>query len=150
MDVGSNEAGDPFWLAAFSVYNTWQSKGYSVNSDLLMYPKCGAVHNEPAWSARLPTFYHFVLSLWSESNPLEVQKFPPKLELSNVDTINGSAQLRFLAPLGIPFTLSRSSNLQNWPDSTSLAPATAIWEEKMLNEMFTTPPNHRFWRLQSQ
>ena len=147
MDVGSDEAGNPFWLAAFDVYNTWQGKGYSVNSDLLMYSQCGAVHNEHYWSARLSTFYQFALSLWSEPNSLAVQKFPPKLELTNVDAMNGSAQLRFLAPLGIPFTLSRSTNLQSWPDSTSLTPATAIWEDKVLNEMFTAPANQRFWRL---
>ena len=154
MDIGSQEVSgganaDPYWFDAHGVYNTWLHKGYTVNSELLLYPQCGGMHNEYYWSSRLPTFFQFVLGLWSEPNPLAVQKFPPRLELFNVDPINGSAQLRFLAPLGIPFTLSRSTNLQNWPDTISLAPSPAVWEERVINEQFSAPPNQRFWRLTS-
>ena len=72
MDIGSNESSssqsnsNTYWLGAFGVYNTWLGDGYAVNSELLMYPKCGAIHNEPAWSARLPVFFQFALSLWTE------------------------------------------------------------------------------------
>jgi hypothetical protein len=64
-----------------------------------------------------------------------------------VDPFNGIAQLHFLAPLGIPFTLSRSPDLQAWPETVSLAPATSIWEDRVLNEQFPAPANVRFWRL---
>ena len=48
---------------------------------MLLYPKCGATHNEAAWSGRLPSFYQFALSLWGEPNPLALAKFPPRLEI---------------------------------------------------------------------
>ncbi|HJT82446.1 MAG TPA: alpha/beta hydrolase-fold protein, partial [Chthoniobacterales bacterium] len=154
MDIGSEEvsggaSSDPYWLDAHGVYNSWLDKGYAVNSELLLYPQCGGMHNEPTWSARLPHFYQFALSLLTEPNPLAFQKFPPKLELFSVDPVNGSAQVRFLAPLGIPFTLRRSTDLQSWPESSPLAPATAIWEDKVINEQFSAPPNQRFWRVTS-
>lgn len=154
MDIGSSESSsgqgssDPYWLDAFAVYNTWLDKGYVVNSEFLMYPKCGAVHNEVAWSARLPSFFQFVLSLWNEPNPLALAKFPPKLELFSLDPLNGTARLHFLAPLGIPFTLGRSADLMSWPDTSSLPPATAIWEDRFLDEEFAAPAARRFWRLQ--
>jgi predicted alpha/beta superfamily hydrolase len=149
MDVGSSEDGDPFWLDAIGVYGTWLGQGYSVNSELLLYPQCGAVHNEHYWSGRLPTFFQFVLNLWSEPNLLALEKFPPKLDLLGVDPINGTAHLHYLAPLGIPFVLSRSGNLTSWPDQLPLAPATAIWEDRFIDDQFATPVNQRFWRLQS-
>jgi len=152
MDIGTNENSSSqsdsnvYWLDAWSVYNTWQSNGYIVNSDLLMYPKCGAVHNEGAWSARLPTFFQFVLNLWSETNTLALAKFPPALKLLSADSVGGAAQLHFLAPLGVPFTLKRSGDLANWPDQISLTIATDIWEDRIVEEGFT-PANHRFWQL---
>src|SRR5205085_1774065 len=109
MDIGSSEsssgqsASDPYWLDALSVYNTWLDKGYAVNSELLMWPQCGGMHNEQYWSGRLPTFFQFVLSLWNEPNLLALEKFPPKLDLLGVDPANGTAHLHYLAPLGIPF-----------------------------------------------
>lgn len=84
MDIGSAESSSSqndsnvYWLDAFTSYNKWLDVGYAVNSDLLMYPKCGAVPNEAAWSGRLPTFYQFALSLWCEPNPLALAKYPPE------------------------------------------------------------------------
>ncbi|MEY2486725.1 MAG: hypothetical protein QOH39_2373 [Verrucomicrobiota bacterium] len=153
MDIGSSESSssqsssDTYWFGAFAVYNTWLGDGYAVNSEVLMYPKCGAVHNEAAWSTRLPAFYQFVLNLWSEPNKLALEKFPPRVELLNCDPVGGSVQLHFLAPLGIPFTLNRSSDLMAWPDQISLAPATAIWEDRILTEQFPVPSDRSFWRL---
>ena len=112
-----------------------------------MYPKCGAVHNEAAWSGRLPAFYQFALSLWGEPNTLALQKFPPRLEILNADPVNGTAHLHFLAPLGIAFSLNRSGDLMTWPDQSPLAPATAIWEDHSLDETFPAPASRRFWRL---
>jgi predicted alpha/beta superfamily hydrolase len=153
MDIGSSEdsssqsSSDVYWFDALGVYNTWLDKGYAVNSELLLYPKCGAVHNEAAWSARLPTFFQFVVNLWGEPNNIALDKFPPKLDLLSVDAMNGTAQLHFLAPLDVPFTLGGSPDLQTWPDQTSLAPATAIWEDRVFQEQFSTPSSRRFWRL---
>ncbi|HEY4283876.1 MAG TPA: alpha/beta hydrolase-fold protein [Chthoniobacterales bacterium] len=147
MDIGSDEDGDSSWFDAFNVYNTWLDKGYAVNSEFLMYPQCGAMHNEHYWSGRLPTFFQFVLNLWSEPNTIALEKFPPRLDLLGVDPLNGTAHLHFLAPLGIPFVLNRSTDLMSWPDTTSLAPATAIWEDRFVDEQFNVPANKRFWRL---
>jgi Putative esterase len=153
MDIGSSESSSSqsdsnvYWLDAFGVYNTWLGDGYAVNSELLMYPKCGAVHNEAAWSGRLPVFFQFALSLWSEPNTIALEKFPPRLELLNCDPVNGTARLHFLAPLGIPFVLNRSIDLMTWPDQSPLAPATAIWEDRFLDEQFPAPAERRFWRL---
>ena len=155
MDIGGSESSssqgssDVYWFGAWAVYNTWEGDGYAVNSELLMYPKCGAVHNEAAWSARLPAFFQFVLSLWSEPNPLALEKFPPRLELLTCDPTGGTAQLHFLAPLGVSFNLDRSGDLTTWPDQTSLAPANAIWEDRFLNEQFPAPTDRQFWRLQA-
>ena len=156
MDIGSAESsggqGDSniYWLGAFSVYNQWQSVGYAINSDLLMYPQCGAVHNEGAWSGRLPTFYQYALSLWTETNPLALSKFPPRLDVLSLAPASGTARLHFLAPLGVPFTLGRSSDLINWTDQSALPAATAIWEDRYLDEQFPVPSDHRFWRLSYQ
>ena len=114
-----------------------------------MWPQCGAMHNEHYWSGRLPTFFQFVLSLWNEPNYLALEKFPPKLDLLGVNPVNGTAHLHYLAPLGIPFVLSRSADLVSWPDQTSLASATAIWEDRFFDDQFPIPRNLRFWRLQS-
>jgi predicted alpha/beta superfamily hydrolase len=153
MDVGSTESqssqttSDKYWLDAWNVYSTWLGKGYAVNSELLMYPQCNGVHNEHYWSGRLPTFFQFVVNQWSEPNLLALEKFPPTVQLVSVDPAGGTAQLRFLAPLGIPFTLRRSTDLQTWPESMSLSPATEIWEDRIVNDQFAPTPNHRFWRL---
>jgi predicted alpha/beta superfamily hydrolase len=153
LDIGSSESSssqnssDTYWFGAFGVYNTWLSAGYAVNTELLIYPKCGAVHNEAAWSARLPAFFQFVLNPWSEPNTIALEKFPPRLELLNCDPVAGTAQLHFIAPLGISFTLGRSPDLMTWPDQISLTPATGIWEERFLNEQFPAPASRRFWRL---
>ncbi|MEY2439354.1 MAG: hypothetical protein QOI34_739 [Verrucomicrobiota bacterium] len=153
MDIGSTEnsasqsSSDVYWLDAFTVYNKWLGDGYAVNSELLMYPRCGAVHNENAWSTRLPVFFHFALNLWSEPNPLALNKFPPRLDVVTCDPTAGTTQLHFLAPLGIPFTVKRSSDLMTWPDQSALPPATAIWEDRILDEQFDMTASRRFWRL---
>lgn len=152
MDIGSTEisssqsSSDVYWLDAFGVYNKWLGDGYAVNSEFVMYPRCAAVHNEAAWSARLPVFYHFALNLWDETNGLALSKYPPRLEILQSDPVAGTARLRFLAPLGVPFTLGRSSDLISWPGQTALTPATAIWENRVVDEQFA-PANRRFWRL---
>ena len=111
-----------------------------------MYPRCGAVHNEAAWSDRLPVFFHFALSLWDETNSLALSKYPPRLEILQSDSVAGTARLRFLAPLGVSFTLGRSSDLASWPDQVTLAPAAGVWETRVLDEQFV-PANRRFWNL---
>jgi predicted alpha/beta superfamily hydrolase len=153
MDIGSSESSssqqdsNTYWQGAFGVYNTWLGDGYAVNSELLMYPQCGAVHNEGAWSGRLPVFYQFALSLWGEVNTIALEKFPPRLQMLNADPVNGTAHMHFLAPLGVAFSLQRSSDLFSWPDASPLAPASAIWEDRSLDETFTAPAARRFWRL---
>lgn len=152
MDIGSMENSTSqsnsniYWLDAFSVYNDWVDDGYVINTEMLMYSKCGANHNEGAWSLRLPVFYKFALSLWDEANSLALSKYPPRLEVTQPNAANGTARLRFLAPLGVPFTLSRSPDLANWPDQSAIPAAGAIWEDRIVDESFT-PTNRRFWRL---
>jgi predicted alpha/beta superfamily hydrolase len=155
MDIGSSESSssqsssETYWEDALSVYNTWLGDGYAVNSDLLMWPQCGAVHNEAAWSGRLPAFFQFALTVWSEGNPIALRKFPPRLDLSSVDLSGGSARLHFLAPLGAAFTLFRSTDLMSWEDQTLLPPATSIWEDRNVVDPFALPATRRFWRLQT-
>jgi predicted alpha/beta superfamily hydrolase len=152
MDIGTSESSssqsnsDIYWLDALGVYNKWLDAGYTVNSDMLLYPKCGAVHNEAAWSGRLPAFYQFALSLWGEPNPLALAKFPPRLEILSVSPAAGTARLRYLAPLGVPFTLGRSPDLATWPEQSALPAATSIWEERIVDETFDTSVSKRFWR----
>ena len=153
MDIGSAENSssqndaNTYWLGAFGVYNQWQSTGYAINSDLLMYPQCGAVHNEAAWSNRLPTYYQYALSLWSEPNPLALAKFPPHLDVVSLNPASGTARLHFVAPLGFPFTLGRSTDLLDWTNQSSLPAATAIWEDRFVDEQFAPTDDRRFWRL---
>lgn len=153
MDIGSSESSSSqsdsnvYWLDAFTTYNKWLDVGYAVNADLLMYPQCGAVHNEAAWSGRLPAFFQYALSPWTEPNPLALAQFPPRLELLSVTRANGSARLHFLAPLGVPFTLGRSPDLTTWLDQSALAVAIAIWEDRVVDETFDVSTGQRFWRL---
>lgn len=153
MDIGSSESSssqndaNTYWLGAFRVYNQWQMAGYAVNSELVMYPQCGAVHNEAAWSGRLPTYYQYALSLWLEPNPLALAKFPPHLDVLSVNPASGTARLHFVAPLGFPFTLSRSPDLMDWSNQSPLPAATAIWEDRFVDEQFAPTSDRRFWRL---
>lgn len=153
MDIGSTESSSSqsdsnvYWLGAFSVYNRWQIAGYAVNSELVMYPQCGAVHNEGAWSGRLPTYYQYELSLWSEPNPLALTKFPPHLDVVSISAASGTARLHYLAPLGYPFTLGRSEDLMDWSSQSPLPAATAIWEDRYVDEQFAPTSERRFWRL---
>ena len=152
LDIGSAERSssqdnpDTYWLDAFTAYNKWLDVGYAVNSDLLMSPKCGAVCNEAAWSGRLPTFYQFALSLWSESNLLAFAKFPPH-DILSLSPATGTAKLHFVAPLGIPITLGRSTDLTTWPVQSALPAATSIFEDRIVDEVFDPASDKRFWRL---
>ncbi|MGI8432066.1 MAG: alpha/beta hydrolase-fold protein [Chthoniobacterales bacterium] len=153
LDIGSAESSssqdnpDTYWLDAFTAYNKWLDVGYAVNRDLLMYPKCGAVHNEAAWSGRLPTFYQFALSLWSEPNLLALAKFPPHLDILSLSSAAGRARLHFLAPLGVPLILGRSTDLTTWPVQSALPAATSIFEDRIVDEVFDPASDKRFWRL---
>jgi hypothetical protein len=84
-------------------------------------------------------FFQFAVSLWSEPDTIALEKFPPKLQLLNCDPVNGTARLYFLAPLEIPFVVNRSADLMTRPEQSSLAPATAIWEDRFLDEQFAAP-----------
>ncbi len=155
MDIGSSESSasqsssQVYWNDAFTIYNTWLGDGYAVNSELLMFPQCGASHNEKAWSGRLPTFFQFALNLSSELNPIALSKFPPRLELVSVNAASGIAHLHFLAPLGVSFNLMHSADLAAWPDPTYFAPTKLIWEDRYVDEAFAPSTIRRFWRLQA-
>jgi predicted alpha/beta superfamily hydrolase len=152
MDMGTNESSglqsssNIYWSAALSAYNQWLGDGYAVNSEMLFYPDCGGIHNESNWSRRLPAFYSFILNPWDEPNSIALAKFPPQPQILNPNPTAGTARIRFLAPLGVRFTLSRSSNLSSWPDQSTLQAANGLWEDWTLD--ITCPVNgNSFWRL---
>lgn len=151
MDIGSNEnaGGDSntYWEGALNVYNQFLSKGYTVNSNLFFYPQPNAIHNEYWWSDRLPYFYQFALNLWDEPNTLALAKFPPALQLLSADPVGGSAQISYLAPLGITFTLQSSPDLFSWTNRATATPATNIWEDRTVNDTFAPGSKQLFWRI---
>lgn len=120
MDIGTSENSASqtdsgvYWSGALRVYNNWLADGYAVNSELLFYPDCGGIHNESAWSRRLPVFYRFMLSPWDEPNTIALTKYLPQLQIFNPNPAAGTVRLRFLAPLGVPFALWRSPDLSSW------------------------------------
>ena len=152
MDIGTNENSASqtdsaiYWNGALTIYNNFLSKGYAVNGDQLFFPERGAIHNESAWSRRLPVFYKFILSLWDEPNPLALAKYPPILTVEPDIPSSGTHRLHFLAPLGISFNLERSPNLQNWTPS-NLSPASAIWEDRAVDDNLSPGTTKHFWRL---
>ena len=151
MDIGTNENSASqtdsavYWNGALAIYNRWLGLGYAVNRDQLFYPERGAIHNESAWSRRLPVFYRFILNPWDEPNPLALAKFPPQLTLQ-IQSPNTS-HLEFLAPLAIRFGVEKSSDLQSWSAPTNLAPATSIWEQRTVDEPLPPASPATFWRL---
>jgi len=154
MDIGSAESSGSqsssaiYWNDAFAVYNLWLADGYAVNSELLFHPECLALHNEAAWSRRLPRFFAFALSPWDEPNRLALAIHPPQPVLHSVDPAGGSAHCTFLAPLGVQFRLWRSPNLAGWMEVASPASASRLWEERTVPAPFPAGNPAQFWRLE--
>ena len=100
-DIGSNESSSAkqfklYWLDAFGVSNTWLCDGYALNSELLLYPKCGACTTkrmEWAW----PVFPNSLLA-FGGTKSIALEKFPPRLELLNCDPANGTGASIFSRP----------------------------------------------------
>lgn len=153
LDIGSAESSasesdpDVYWNDAAGVYNTWLAVGYVVNRDLLFNPAYNAIHNEDAWSRRLPVFYRFMLDPWDEANRLAALKYPPRLSLQSVDRAAHTARLQYLAPRGIAYTPCRSSDLHAWTNLADVATASALWEARTVDLDTPSPASGVFWKL---
>lgn len=154
LDIGSNESSasepnpDIYWADAFGVYNDWLGDGYAVNAELLFYPECGGVHSETSWSRRLPMCYRFLLDPWDEANRLSATRYPPRLEMLSITPGTRTAQLRFLAPLGVVFSPWHSPDLLSWTNQAPLSPSSNLWERRTIDALFPTNASRHYWRLE--
>ena len=86
--------------------------GYVQNDDLLSWLACGALHNEAAWSERLPVCFRFLLNVWDEPSYLAAERSLPSLKLSAPAGNTFDIWLEGLG--GWTYTLEQSSFLGGW------------------------------------
>lgn len=152
MDIGTAESSGGqsssavYWNDALRVANALISDGYAFNRDLLFIPECGALHNEAAWSRRLPAFFDFALNTWSDPQWLAAQLAPPVPEIAAVDAAAGTATLEIAAPLGVPVLIQSGTTPSAW-DTWALLPASeaAAWRTESRSGPLPNP-TRSFWR----
>ena len=141
-----NASSDVYWQGALNAWNAFMNAGHAANRDLVFEGGAGAQHNEPAWSARLPSFFAFALDPWRDANLLALEHFPPTLQL-NRDADNSSFALLRRGLFGFGQTLLTSTNLERW--QTNALPATSdAWSESS-DGITTDSVQKTFWRLQT-
>jgi predicted alpha/beta superfamily hydrolase len=151
LDIGSVESSGAiassavYWNDAHAFYNALVADGYAVNSELLFWPECGAVHNENAWSRRLPAFFAFALDPWREPQPLALDLYPPRVEIAAAHPSDGRATVEIVAPFGVPITLERTSDFLTWSGTATRPAPDRPWERLAFDETFPTAPR-QFWR----
>lgn len=149
LTVDTAEGSTSFWNDSFRAYNAWTSDGHTLNSELQLKIGCGDAHNERAWSARLPEFFHHLLNPWHEPNFLLEELYPPKLE--KVSIVPGAATFTLQARRGITYELQRSDNLTApWftlPTTHRPQSVTEPWKTiTILDDTWTAPSHKMFWR----
>ncbi len=136
---------DIYWQGALNVWNNYLRAGHPVHRELYFEGGAAALHNEPAWSRRLPSFFAYALDPWREANHLALKYFPPVLDAAPEE---GNARMRWITPFGVTPELQEASMM--WPAwynaTTHPVPATAeFWSEHLTN--IATPASISYWRL---
>jgi len=136
---------DIYWQGALNAWNGYLGVGHAVHRELLFEGGAAALHNEPAWSRRLPAFFAFALDPWREPNHLALKHFPPVLDIRPEHT---GAKLRWTGMLGFAPILERvSSSGPAWLTESTNQTNTAIefWDEMATNVTIGSAVG--FWRL---
>ncbi|MCX7868951.1 MAG: alpha/beta hydrolase-fold protein [Terrimicrobiaceae bacterium] len=151
MDIGSAESSlgesssQVYWNDAFAVANNLIADGYAINTGLVFYPECGGLHNEAAWSRRLPVFFEFALGIWDDPQWLAAEISPPSPAITSVNPSGGTASLAIAGLRGISVAIESSANLRDWSAWAEVPPSAEAWSA----ESVTGPlpdPGKSFWR----
>lgn len=78
-DWGTDEDSS-MWDEAWPVRDAFLRDGYTENKDLLTVIGCGHIHNEAAWSNRLPAALRFMLPVLEERNALAHDIYPTEIQ----------------------------------------------------------------------
>lgn len=147
--MGTAESGGAdstiYWQDVLSTWNQYLGLGHPANRELMFEGGAGAVHNEPAWSLRLPAFFAYALDARREANLLAARHFPPRIV---IEPAGDEVTLRWVEPYGFKPVLESRSNLQvNWsPASTTpTTPVTDLWADSITNAISGT--GMAFWGL---
>jgi predicted alpha/beta superfamily hydrolase len=134
-----------YWNDAVASLGAYARAGHAANKDIVFAGVPGGLHNEPAWSRLLPSFYAFALDPRLEANPLLLEHYPPEISLQH-DTPTGGLELRLIRHFGFTDRLLQSDNLQQW-SASELPGLQEFWDEASIPVPASTA--RRFWRIQS-
>ncbi len=145
---GGESSSDVYWQGAINAWNDYLGTGHPVNRDLLFEGGAGALHNEPAWSRRLPAFFAFALDPWREANPLALEYFPPTLSaVANSEEIT----LHWTGLFGIETEIHTATSLQfPWLTRiTNTAPSVSEFWDEASSDAPALSDTTAFWRLRA-
>jgi hypothetical protein len=146
MDCGTDESDEDMWVPFWGVYGLFLLDGYAPNNDLLARVGCGQIHNEGAWSNRLPWAFWFLLSPWDEANLLAGGGAPPVI--SNT-TLTASGMVFAVRTLGgWTYRVESRTNLvgSGWVPATNRFRETLPWSVRTFGET-NTAGLRRFFRI---
>jgi len=153
LDIGTRESSsgladsDAYWQDAVGVYNQWLSDGYVVNDELLFFSECGAVHNEAAWSRRLPAFFQFILDPRRQANGLHAGRIALRPVITDLDPSTGSGQLNVTLPRGQVLRLWGGPSPDEMSDIGVVGPADEVWENVAVPLTFSPQAGRYFWEV---
>lgn len=140
LDTGSAEGNvgigeGNYWEKPWEAYDILLGQGYLPNHDLLMRVGAGHVHNESAWSNRLPGALRFLLPARDEPNRIAAETHPTVLSFFAPDgTITFDALQHFR------HHLERSTvQTGTWSEVAVSAVATNPWGPSTLDWGATDP-----------
>lgn len=132
IDTGTNEGlvGQPpdtsYWDPVLAGYDSLLAQGYTPGLDLMWNAGCGHVHNEAAWSNRLPGAFRFLFPPSDEPNRLAHHAHPPSFR--EISAGNDAAILRHDALAFHAYTLDvASSPFGPWSAIATTAPMAIGW-----------------------
>ena len=148
LDMGTAEGQDDF-DNCLSMYDTHLAQSYVVNDDVEFVAGCNQQHNEPAWAARLPGVFDFLLPAREDPPELAQREYPPVVAIRNLDLPNHSVTLDYASLFGFSYTLVRSTNLSQWNSVSTSSPETLPWANRSANDNTFMSNGSTFWRLQA-
>jgi len=147
LTIGTTEGAVSFWNDSLRAYDSWMTDGYVFGSELQLQVGCGAGHNEAAWSAGMPGFYHHILNPWLEANWLLEELYPPQLAMMEV--VSGTAHFTLQARKGISYQLMRNGTLSGvWIQRQSTTPVFSSWRTISFQDSgWPASDPKQFWRV---
>lgn len=136
-----------YWADGLAAYDDFNRIGYPNEQELRFEWGCGGQHNEPTWSARVPSFLQFVLDPCLDCNLLTLELCPPCLQIDDHPTDPNLVRLTSTVPACSNVGLQRSPDLLIWnplgtsPTLSSHQPWQAILHDT------PRPPTRHFYRL---